>query len=56
MERLPGKIKAGNYVSECDNSGVYGVFVFCFVRFVCVFLQKHKRIGVAADFGHCCFF
>ena len=32
------------------------VFLFlCFLMFVCAFLQKHFKIGVSANLGHCCF-
>ena len=40
MEQLPVKIKGGSYVSKCEN---YGVFVFIFLLFVSVFLQKHYK-------------
>ena len=50
MEELPVKIKGGSYVSKYEN---YGVFVFCFLLFECVFPQNHYKIGGSADFGHC---
>ena len=48
VEQLPGKIEGGSYVSKCEN---YGVF-FCLLRFACMLLQKHCKIGVAANFVH----
>ena len=53
VEQVPVKIKGGNYVSKCEN---YGVFAFCFLVFVCVLLQKHyKNSGFSQFWPLFCF-
>ena len=38
VEQLPGKIKEGSSVSNCEN---YGVYLFLFLRLMCMNLQQH---------------
>ena len=41
LEQLLGKMKGGNYVSKCED---YGVFVFvCFILFVCAFFKQNIK-------------
>ena len=49
VEQLPGKIKGGNYVSGCENHGVFVILMF-----VCMFLQKQYKLrgfSIAFDLG-----
>ena len=49
VEQLPAKIKGGSYVSQCEDYGVFVVFV---LLFVCVFLKNTIKLGFQPIWGH----